>query len=1109
MQERIPNLFRGRLADPLPQAARIAYSVIFCLLLLCGQCAAQVFYGSVVGTVEDQTGAVVPGAVVTVTNVATGQSREVTTDAEGRYSIVSLLAGTYTLKVSANGFKTLTRAGTDVTINTVTRADLKLEVGALADQVTVEASGAVLQTDKSDVHTELGSQAITNLPLPNYRNYQSLVNLVPGATPAGFQNSVMDTPGRALTTNINGTNRNNNTTKLDGAANVNLWLPHHVHYVPPAETVETVNISTNNFDAEQGMAGGAAVVVTTKSGTNEFHGAAFAYHDNQHLKARNFFAREPDKPKNIDNIDGGAIGGPIVKNKLFFFGGWEGMRQRVNRAGFYTVPTDPQRRGDFSSFGTTLYDPLTGDASGRGRQPFANAMIPTSRQSAIIRKMVDITPLPNQPGVTANYYASDTQAFNRDNYDLKINWNRNENHSIWGKYGGMKAEVLCKQSLGAAGGPGLCDGGHGKGNTLDQIATLGHSWVISPTFLMDGTFGWTRRGQAVLGADYGKNFGLDTLGIPGTNGPDIRQSGIPPFAPSGYTTLGNSDAWIPVYRNDQSYTFTTNFNRIVSGHDIRFGFESLHHHLNHWNPHWAYGPRGSFDFGGGATALNGGPSPNQFNGYSQFLLGLPSSMGKSIMFLKLTAFEWQFGGYFRDRWQVTPKLTLTLGLRYEYYPLMTRAHEGIERYDAATNLLYLGGLGGQPENVGVTTSKRLFAPRVGIAYRANSSTVIRTGYGITYNPMALARPLQGFYPLMIVAGFPGPNSYTPIGPIERGIPEACCPDISKGVLTVPAATLVRTPGQGMLKRGYIESWNFIVERKLPAEFLVSAGYVGTQTIHSFADLDLNAAQQPGTGLAGEPQYAAFGRTAQTLLLQGYLNANYHSLQVSVNRAFRNGLLLKGAYTFSKAIDYTDEDGWASVGWNAPSVFSRNRALAGYDIPHILQLGYSYEFPFGKGKKMAVQGVSAAVLGGWQINGVFSAYSGRPFTVGASGASLNMPGNTQTADQAKPVVEKLGQIFDGPFYDPAAFKPVTDVRFGTSGRNILFGPGVVNLDFSLFREFRMSERWKLEFRSEAFNLTNTPHFGNPSTNASNPASFMRITSAARDERQLRFGLRASF
>ncbi len=1074
---------------------------------------AQVLYGSIVGTVQDQTGAVVPKATVTITNTATGQTRSTLTDDAGRYSLVNVLPGAYDLKITAVGFRPLTRSNVEVSINTVTRADLSLEVGQVTEQVTVEAAAVALQTDKSDVHVELGSGAVTNLPLPRYRNYQTLINLVPGATPAQFQNAVLDTPARALTTNVNGTNRNNNNTRLDGAQNVYIWLPHHSAYVAPAETVETVNVTTNNFDAEQGMAGGAAITVVTKSGTNEFHGSAFAFHDNQHLKSRNFFFRGDELPRSTVNIDGATLGGPIRKNKLFFFGSWEGTRERVARSGLFTVPTAAQRQGDFSGAGTIIYDPATGDGQGRGRQPFPNNIIPPERISQVARRWIELTPLPNQPGVSSNFFNTGTQSLNRDNFDVKINWNRTDKHTVWGKYGAMDAQVTCGFSLGAAGGPGLCDAGNGTGDTLVQVATIGHTWTVSPTFLVDGTLGWTRMGQEVRGADFGTNFGLEVLGVPGTNGPDIRQSGMPPFDITGYTTLGNPDGWSPIFRNDQSYTFNQNANWIRGGHDVRFGFDAVHHHLNHWQPELGSGPRGRFNFTGGATALNGGPSPDQFNAYAQFLLGLPFSMGKSVQFLKMSGLEWQFGWYFRDRWQILPRLTLTLGTRYEYYPLMTRGYGGIERYDPETNLVFLGGLGGQPKNVGITTSKKLWAPRVGIAYRATDSTVIRSGYGITYNPMPLARPLRGFYPLTVASEFTAPNQFIPFSPIERGIPEICCPDISRGVVELPPTALMRTPFSGLLKRGYIQSWNFIVEQKLPGDVVGSVGYVGTQTVRSFADLNINAAQEPGTGNPGRPFFSRFGRTTDTLLWQGYLSANYHSLQTTINRQFKNGLFLKGSYTFSKAINFTDDDGWASVLWNAPSVFFRNRARAGYDIPHIFQLAYVYELPMGRGKPVATEGAAAAILGGWQINGIFSAYQGRPFTVTSAGASLNMPGNQQTADQVKPEVEKLGGVgIERPFYDPEAFRPVTEVRFGTAGRNILRGPGVVNLDMSVFRNFGLTERFTLQFRAEAYNLSNTPHFMNPpeqALDAANPANFLRITSAANDERQFRFGLRLGF
>ena len=355
--------------------------------------------------------------------------------------------------------------------------------------------------------------------------FRSLIDLVPGATPAGFQNSISDTPARALITNVNGVNRNNNRTKVDGATNVFIWLTHHTAYVPPAETIETVSITTSAFDAEQGMAGGAAITVSTKSGTNDRHGSAFAFHDNSRFGAKNFFFRDLKTPKGLLNIDGFTLGGPIRKNKLFYFGGWEGTRERSSRNNLYTVANPDQRQGDFSAYPTTLYDPTTGNRDGSGRTPFQNNRIPLDRQNTITRKVQELIPLPNRPGLSAsNYFNSGTQQMNRDNFDVKINWNRLERHSIWGKYSRMGAHVTGQPALGAAVGPCLCDGLSGTGDTLVQLGTLGHTWTFSPRFLWDATVGYTRMGQVALGPDYGRNLGLEVLGIPGTNGPD-RQIG--------------------------------------------------------------------------------------------------------------------------------------------------------------------------------------------------------------------------------------------------------------------------------------------------------------------------------------------------------------------------------------------------------------------------------------------------------------------------------------------------------------------------------------------------------------------------------------------------------
>lgn len=1068
----------------------------------------QVLYGSLVGTVEDPSGASVPNATVIATNKETAQTYTTTSDAAGRYNISDVAPGTYDLKASASGFRTLVRNDVGVTINTVTRTDLKLEVGQVSEQVTVEAQTVALQTDKSDTHSTITTKEVQNLPLPGYRNYQSLINLVPGATPAGFQNSPTDTPNRALTTNVNGTNRNNNTTRIDGASSVNLWLPHHAGYVVPEEMVDTVNITTSAADAEQGMAGGAAVTVVTKSGTNQLHGSAFEFHDDQHLKARNFFqAAGIDKPLSIYNNYGVTLGGPVIKNKLFYFGSWDATRQRQGAVGRYSVPTQDIRNGDFSAYKTIIYDPATGNPDGTGRMAFPGNKIPANRISPIAQKIQAFFPLPNLAGSVNNYFASAVPKFNRDYIDVKMNYNRSERHALWGKYGHMSALVGGNGIFGVAGGPAP-GSDPGLGDTTINNGSIGHSYTFSPTLLLDGVFGYQRMEQTVKGTDFGKNYGQQ-LGIPGLNGPDTRQSGFPNIDINGFNSMG-VPGWMPLFRTEENFTTSHNVSWTKAAHELRFGFDGVLYRMSHWQPELGAGPRGYIAFSGGPTTLGPSGSPDFLNGYAAFLLGQPNNMQKSLQYILMTPREWQFGWFARDRWQVSRNLTVNLGLRYEFYPLMTRAHDkGIERLDPDTNLVYLGGRGNVPKDVGVTVSHKLFSPRIGIAYRIGDNLVIRTGYGLNYDPLPFSRPLRGFYPLTVNFNFDAPNGFAAVRPLDQGIPPVVGPDLSTGVIPLPPVADMRSPYKGQIHRGYIQSWNFTLERRLPMNLVASVGYVGTETTHQLADRDINAGY-PLSGNLGRPYAQKFGRTISTLMWDGYLSAHYHSLQAALNKQFSKGLLLKGAYTYSKAINMTDDDGWAGVGWNWGPVFHRNRAPAGYDRTHIFQMGWVYELPIGHGKSFLKSGPLSYIVGNWQVNGIMSAYTGTPFTVVASGAALNAPGNTQTADQVKSHVDRPGQVGPGTFYyDPTAFAAPKDPgRFGTTGRNLMRNPGLFNTDLSLFRNFPITERATLSFRAEFFNLPNSPHFGGPaSTNVTNP-NFMRILSAY-GERQIRFGLRLGF
>ncbi|MEX2299371.1 MAG: TonB-dependent receptor [Bryobacterales bacterium] len=1061
---------------------------------------AQVLYGSLTGLVTDQSGASIPGAEISATNTQTGQVITSASDPAGRYSFVNVQAGAYDVRFAAQGFRTLTQTGVQVSVNAVTRVDIGMELGQVTEVITVEATAATLQTEKADTSAEITSAAITQLPLPGFRNYQSLINLVPGATPAVFQNSILDTPARSLSTNVNGTNRNNNVTRIDGAASINVWLPHHAGYIAPAETLETVNITTGSGDAEQGLSGGASTTVITKSGTNELHGVAFWFHDNQRLRARNYFSSV--KPVSNFNNFGGTLGGPIKKNKLFYFFSYDKTTQRV--AGVRTgdvVPTADQRAGDFSAYPNVIYDPATGNLNGTERTPFANNMIPAARLDPIALNVQSYYPLPNQPGTNNNFHSAGAPPFARQYIDVKINYNVSDNYSFWGKYGKMNAPVTGFAIFGEAGGPAP-GGDAGSGDTRVNMATLGHTYTFSPNFLYDGVIGFWRQDQDVLPADFGRDF---DLGIPGIGGPDPRQKGFPNINP-GYTGFG-SPGWQPLERIEENWTTSQNFTLIKGAHQVRFGFDGILLKLSHWQPELGGGPRGVISFNGDITALNGGPAPNQFNTYASFLLGQSSGMAKALQHVLATGREWQFAGYVTDRWQASPKLTVNFGLRYEYFPLMTRAGgKGLERYDPFTNQMFLGGRGNVPTNAGITVSKALFSPRLGIAYRLDEKTVIRTGYGLNFDPMPFSRPLRGQYPLTVTFNFQRPGSFQTFRTLSEGIPPVVGPDLEPGVLDVPLSADLRSPYGGKLDRGYIQSWNFTIERRLPADVITSIGYVGTSSIGMLGDRDINASGI-GQGNAGRPFAAITGRAININMWDSYLNANYHSLQLAINRSFSKGLSLKGAFTYSKAINMTDDDGWAGVGWNSDAVFSRNRARAGYDRRHMFQMGFVYELPMGSGKRVANSGVAAQILGGWQVSGIFAAMTGRPFQVGASGASLNSAGNSQTADQVAEV-NKLGGFGPGqPYYDPSSFAPVRDPRFGTSGRNILDDPGIGNLDLSLLKNFPLGEKVNAQFRAEFFNFTNSPQFGRPNTSVEN-TNFMVITGAS-GERQIRFGLRFNF
>ncbi|MGH9623856.1 MAG: TonB-dependent receptor domain-containing protein [Bryobacteraceae bacterium] len=1083
---------------------------------------AQIINGSIVGTITDPTGAVIQKSTVTATDTGTGLKRVVQTGAGGVYGMSSLAPGTYDVTATASGFRPEQKSQVVITPGATVRVNLQLQVGSATQEVSVSAMAVQLQTDKADTHTEITAENMHTLPLGGNRQYQALINLAPGTTQGAFANSNLDVPATPQATYVNGANEQTNTTRIDGIESVNMWLPRYPGFQVPAQDVDAVTVTTSASDAAQSYGGASSVSVVTKSGTNQIHGSALWFHNDQHLNARNFFLKG-QKPVTIFNDGGGTIGGPIKKNKLFYFFSFDGTMQKTGANGVYTVPTADQRAGDFSAYDTQIYNPftgtgnlLTGTADGTGRSLFPNNKIPTNLLSPQARKIQSYLPLPNQPGVVNNYSVADSPAVNIYRYDAKANWNPTQNLSMFFKYDNMEANSGGVGIFGIGGGP-TPGSNPGQGVTSVNVAGIGATYILSPTMLMTGNLGYQRRFQHVLNTSYGTDYS-SILGVPGLNGDDIRDSGFPNVNIGGYTALG-TPSWMPLFRTDENYTGSVSLAVTKGKHQLRFGFDMVRFHLNHWQPELsAGGPRGYFDFGGSITTkqLANGNATNsdQFNSYAQFLLGLSDNTQKGEQYILMTTREWQFGLYAQDTWQVSQKLTVDLGLRYDLYPLMTRCcGTGIERLDPSTMTVYMGGRGDVPLGAGISVSHKLFAPRAGIAYRLGDKTVIRAGYGINFDPLSFGRPLRGFYPLTIndnytslgsfgVANLGSTTNFVP-GTLANGIPPIVGPDLSTGLVPLDPAASERSPLQ-KIHRGYIQSYNFSIQRQLPEKILMSAAYVGTHTVHEFADYDINSGF-PGSGTTGLPEYATFGRTTATNMWDGYLSSEYNSLQATFNRQFASGLMLKGSYTWAHAIDYADTDGWTGVNWNWNPVFQRNRASAGFDQRQTFQLGWVYALPFGPGKKFVSSGVMSHVLGDWQLSGIEACHTGTPLFLSAPGTSLNDGhGNSQTPNQVMASVPLLGGVGPGAhYYDPAAFAPVTAAdTFGTVGRNILAGPGLWNTDLSISRIFQIKERMKFEFRAEFYNLPNTSHFDNPHLGVTS-SDFMQVTGAY-GERNIRFG-----
>ncbi len=1112
-------------ANPWLATASSLLLVTSMALFVPGRARAQLLQGSIDGNVTDTSQAVVAGAKVVAIEQQTNLTRNTLTNSVGAYDLDGLPPGTYTLTVTAPGFETYTLTGNAVQVNNVTRVNVVLTVGHANQAITVSAQSAILQTDRADVHTDVTAQTLNNLPVPITRNYQSLMETLPGVSPPQNAHSFAANPTHSLSFSVNGGAPGLNNTRIDGTSSTSYSTSNGVAslYVPALESIAALNVVTNVFDAEQGLAGGSATNIEIKSGTNSIHGSLFEDHSDQKLKAYPFVSdRTKPQPKYLLNEFGATLGGPIKKDKLFYFISYQGMYQRAETAIYSEVPTVVMKTGDLSGSPTPMYDPLTGNSDGTGRTPFQNNLIPTSRIDPGVQAIINTGDWANPNvagtgkfGLGNNYLSAGDNGQTINQWDTKLSWNPNNKLYMFARFGFNDNSWFCPQQFGAMGGPILCpsSGAPGIGFGYLFSGTLAGTYVISPNLLIDAHYGDSRNMDHSRPPGLNQNLSYTFLGIPGTQSSQLREGGMPMLDIDNFAELGKVTSSDPKDYNDVEKEWMANVGWIKGSHSLRAGFD---YEMQEINEAFEQQPQcsictgaGAFEFSQGSTQLNGGPAGNDYNSFASFLLGVANNAGlvRVVPAYPATRF-YPLGIYIRDQWQVSPKLTVTYGARFDHYPFPTRVGRGMETYDFQTNQMLICGVGPNPTNCGITNAQNFITPRVGIAYRLSASTVIRGGYGMASdptNPTAYQSRLN--FPDVTAIELTAPNSYSYATTLRQGFPQFTPPDYSSGSVAMPLNVGLFTYGKGDYTRGYIHSWNLTVEQRVKS-WVVSVGYVGNRQIDPMTFADANWSPI-GTGKAGQPLYQAYGRAALTDMYVTMGTNKYDSLQAHAEHHFSSGFEVAANYTFAKALGYPTAQSSAMVA--IPYLYHMNYGPTNADVAQTFTLTWIAESPFGKDKRWFTSGLGAKVLGGWQLSDVMVRRTGLPFSVTAPNTTLNAVSSTQFGECIG-TPQEVGNVYE--WYNPATFTSPPAGQFGNCGINRFWGPRLFNTDLGLARKFYVRERFEVRLQAELFNVTNTPHHANP-TNSVTSSTFMQALSIANtgrdgiDERMARLSLRFGF
>ena len=1138
------------------------------LLALAGATAAYAqLTAQITGTISDSSGAHIPGADITLTNQNTGIRWESKTNQAGAYAVPLLQPGNYRINVQSQGFKALTRTEIQLGVAQTAKLDFTLEVGAAAESIEVTDKAPLLDSGTNAIGGSVGSDKVENLPLKG-RNASAFMMLVPGvrATRATISQPVLESHYQFFS--VNGSRPGQNQFMLDGGNNTNVGF-NSPEYSPQVESIQEFKVQTSNFSAEYANAAGAVINIVTKGGTNQFHGSLFEYFRNDALAANDFFSNAAGRKKPVFRYNqyGGTIGGPIKRNKTFFYFGYEALQLKDPIITTTTVPTALQRTGDFSQTFTntgaqvTIYDPLTTrqDPNNAGkylRTPFAGNVIPGGRISPVAMNIQKFYPQPTSAGDfnsgLNNFFFTGPRTRPVQDFTGRVDHQLTSSTLLMGRFSRSGTTITNPATFGQndPGSPGYSRNPQSHPSALIKLTKTFTPALFGEFVSSFNRFNFDRRGLS-------NGFDPTQLGFPGYVAANSKALGFPGIGIDSISGLGGFNNEHDAY---DRYENKVNLSKIQGKHTLKFGglfsivkFNSAQNSTADGN--YTFGKT----FTQGSDPFLSGPTSGF--GYATFLLGTLTGGNHNAGELRSALAEKYFGGYFQDDYKVTANLTLNLGIRYDYETPRTERHDQLANFDynSASKLpngaplrggLLFPGVNGLDRGHWNKQGKN-FAPRIGFAYNVTHSTVVRGGYGMFYsNSWGSGRNGNGMPPTGFLCSSNINSSLdgglTPFALVSDPFPQGFCK------ATGSAAGLLTSLGQSidMIDRNqkvpYAQSWNFDIQHRLPKDILFEVAYSGSRGIDLAGTLEYNQLDPQymklGAKLSDQVPNPYFGYIAEGPLSQKTITLGqslrpypqfvgvssrdatygasvYHAMYMKVERRFSNGFTVLGSYTWSKLIDdvipsRTGFPGESFSGAPLQNFYDRRseRALASWDTPHNLVISSVYELPFGPGKMFLNQrGLTGKVIGGWQVNGIALFQSGPPLQVNGGNGNGSFAG-TQRPNWNGKNATRDGRVQDrlGAYFDTSAFTFNDPFTFGNAPRIMpnLRGPGAANFDISLFKNTTITERMRLQIRAEAFNAFNRVQFNIPNTSI-NSNAFGRISSQANSPRDIQLAMKLQF